>query len=818
MRISLRWLREYVDVHSEAGELARRLTAAGLEVSEVEELGAEWEHIYVGEITSLEPHPQADRLQVARVSRGTEAYTVVTGAPNLRVGAKVPLALPGARVRHPETDELVPVTARVLRGISSEAVLCSERELGYSEDHSGIMLLPEDAPLGAPLREYLGDTLLEVEPTPNRPDWLSVLGVAWEVGALLDKPVRLPAVSYEETGQPIEAETSVEIADPDLCPRYTCTVVRGVRVGPSPVWLQQRLIAAGMRPINNVVDITNYVMLEYGQPLHAFDLDTLRGRRIVVRRARPDERIVTLDGEERALSPEMLVIADAERPVALAGIMGGAETEVTPATQTVLLESASFYPASIRRTSRALGMRTEASIRFEKGLSEELPVQALRRATQLLALYADGRPAPGILDVYPARQPRAAVALRPERVNRFLGAELSAETMRSVLSRLGFRVEDTGATLQVEVPFWRSDIEGEADLIEEIARVIGYDALPEELLARQLPALEEEGLWAFKEELRDRMAALGFQETITYTLISRRDLALVARGTTAQDETSRPTLAGAGGQDQLRVVNPLSPEQEYLRPSLRVGVLRTLEANQRREPDAELRLFELGRVYRPRPEGEQSGAAVLPEEREMLVAVLSGPRGGRSWYGGRERLDFYDAKGSVEALLEGLGLAAHFEPAADPLLSPGRTARIVVGERLVGWIGELHPLVAEELDLTAHPVLLWELDVEALAALPGRKVYRPVPRYPAVIQDISLLVPRSVAAAQVEALLRQHPLVTGVTLFDVYSGDPVPSGYVSLAYTISFQSPERTLTEEEVNRARTELVQRLDRELGVRLR
>ena len=794
MRVSLRWLRDYVQTDMAPDELARRLTEAGLEVSDIEEMGRDWDGIFVAHVVSVEPHPRADRLLVARAEAGDRRFTLVTGAPNITAGVKVPLAVPGAHVHDPETGEPVTVAQRALRGVTSEAVLCSESELGISDDHTGIMLLPDDAPVGAPLADYLGDTFLDCEVTPNRPDWLSMLGIAWEVGAVSGQRVNPPDISYPEAGRPIADEVSVEIADPDLGLRYAAALVRGVTVAPSPYWLQQRLLAAGMRPINNVVDVTNYVMLEYGQPLHAFDVSTLRGRRIIVRRARQGEVMRSLDGMERQLTTDALVIADAERAVAIAGVMGGVDTEVTPLSRDILLESAAFLGASIRRTARRLGLRTEASLRFERNLSPELPIPALCRAAQLLAMLAGGAVAPGLIDVYPARRPIVSLSLTSEATRQLLGVEIPLQRTATTLANLGFVVQMQRESVQVTVPFWRSDIAEQADLIEEVARIEGYSGLPESLAVGRLSGLPAGDLWSFKDRLRDLLAAAGLQEVITYSLVSHRE---------AEE--------GLGESALLRTVNPLSPDREYLRTSLRPGVFRVLASNQRRDPDEGLRLFELGRVYRP-----QEGP--LPQEREMAVGVLSGPRAARSWPRDASPLDFYDAKGALEALAAGLGVAFDLTVQEGPGLRPGRAARLSVGAIEVGWLGELHPRAAEEHDLTQYPAVLLELDVEALASIHTSVRVKPLPRYPGASRDLAVVVDDAGPSAEIEALLRQGPLVADVGLFDVYTGPPVPPGKRSLAYRLLFQAPDRTLTDEEVEAARAELVDRLHISLGAILR
>ncbi|MDY6907869.1 MAG: phenylalanine--tRNA ligase subunit beta [Chloroflexota bacterium] len=795
MKAPIRWLKEYVDIELPPKRLAERLTMAGIEAEAVAVAGG-WEGVVVGLVVALEPHPGADRLRLATVDIGGERLTSVCGAPNVAVGQKVPFAAIGARLIDPESGELVKLRRSKIRGVASEGMVCSERELGVSEDHQGIMVLPGDAPVGMPLDEYLGDTVLHLDVTPNRPDCLSVVGIAREVAALTGKEVRLPQVRYEEEGGDIRGQASVEILDSDLCPRYCASLVTGVRIGPSPQWMQRRLFSCGMRPINNVVDVTNYVMLELGQPLHAFDCERLARSSIIVRRGREGEVMTSLDGVERVLSPDMLVIADAEGAVAIAGVMGGAESEVTEQTQSVLIESANFDPVSLRRTAAGLKMRSEASLRFEKGLSPELPLPALTRATQLMAQLTGGKIARGIIDVYPGAAPPRQIALTAEKARRVLGVDVGAEQMAAVLRSLGYGCEGGGAgALSVTVPYWRTDVRLAEDLVEDVARIIGYDELPTTIPGGALPRWEPDPMSQLKGRLRDCLAGFGLQEVVCYSLTSASAMEKALPGT--------PLAA-------LKVANPLSVEQECLRVTLRAGLLQTLSANEKHE-EGGLRLFELGTVFEPRGDD-------LPDEHPMLAAVMGGPRWEMSWHGDGGDIDLFDAKGVLEALFERLGVEARFEPVGDLALRPGTAALVTVGGEAVGIIGELHPRVAEDFAIQ-RATHLFELDVERLLphTLKPRR-YRPVARFPATRRDIAVVVDVEQPSAEVERILKGSPLVVQATLFDIYSGEQVPPGKKSLAYRLLYQSPERTLTDGEVNQEQGRIVERLHRELGATLR
>jgi len=804
MKVSLNWLRDYVDITIGALELGDKLTAAGLELTGIQRVGDNWDKVVIGEVTAVSPHPNADRLTLVTVDISTEQSTVVCGAPNVNVGQRVPFACVGARLIDGHTGELVPLKPAKIRGVVSEGMVCSEKELGLSDDHDSILVLSPGAPIGVPLCNYLGDTVLDFDITPNRPDCLSVTGIAREVAALTGAPLRLPAADYAEAEDAIDSLVSVGISAPDLCPRYCASLITGIKVGRSPGWLQQRLAASGMRPINNVVDVTNYVMLEYGQPLHAFDFDRLRGRQIIVRRAMHGEVITTIDGVERRLDPDILVIADREEAIAVAGIMGSGASEVMGGTQAVLLESANFDRVAIRHGCDRLQVRSEASLRFDKGLNSGLPPVPLLRATQMLLEIAGGTAARGVIDAYPGKSQSEPVLLSAREVERLSGLKVGIGRMRKVLTSLGFecREGNSGSQVSVAVPYWRSDIRCPADLVEEIVRIIGYESVPATRLSAQLPRQQSRTSPAslridLREKLRGVLAGLGFQEILAYPLVSLEKIQKLS----PKRELKTPSL---------KVANPMSKEQEYLRISLRGGLLATLARNQKHE-SAGIRLFEIGKVFLP--QGKD-----LPEEREMLCAVLSGSRTEPYWHSHSEPMDFFDAKGVVENAVARCGIEASFGVSEDETLFPGRGADVLVGDDSIGVIGELHPEVAQAFDLS-DSVYLIELDLEKLLSLSaGTRRYRPVSRFPGVTRDIALAVDEQVSYHAVESIIRGFPLVTEVTLFDLYRGEQLPSGRKSFAIRIIYQSPSRTLTDEEVDRTQEQMLGRLQRELGAALR
>jgi len=798
MRVPLSWLSEYVDITIQPEELAQRLTDAGLEVADIVRTG-DWQNVFVGQVVELRPHPNADRLTLATVDLGGERQTVVCGAPNVAVGQKVAFAREGAVLVDPRTRQPAPLRRAVIRGVESAGMICSELELGLSDDHTGIMVLPEDAPVGVPLSSYLGETVLELEIRPNRPDALSVLGIAREVAALTGVQVREPPSEYEEHGPPVRSLASVVVEAPDLCPRYVAAVVQGVRIGPSPSWMQRRLEAAGLRPINNVVDITNYVMLEMGQPLHAFDWEKLARRRVVVRRAREGETLVLLDGTEARLQPDMLVIADAERPVALAGVMGGANSEVSESTTTVLLESANFLCPSIRRTAQALKARTEASLRFEKGLSPYLPLYAARRAVRLMVELCGGTAARGLIDVFPARERQASIYLTQERLRRVLGMDVSREEVEQTLAALGFRCRwRRPATYVVTPPYWRTDVRIPDDVAEEVARVVGYERIPAVLRAPSLPPAEADPMRELRERVRDALAQAGMQEVITYPLSDRETLARVL---STEEFASHPPL---------RVANPMSRELEYLRTTLRAGLLRSLARNLRSRPGL-VALFEVGRVFLSRTDD-------LPHEVEMAAGIVAGPKPDRWGLPRAEPADFFDAKAFLETALAILGVQAEFLPARHAVFLPGSTAEVRVEGKAVGLLGQLHPAVALAFEVEGD-AFLFELDLERLSPhVPAGRRYRPISRFPPVRDDLAVVVDADAPVAAVRQLIVASPLGAPAQLFLLFLGPPVPEGKKSLAFAVTYQALDRTPSDEEVARERRRIVARLERELGASLR
>jgi len=806
MLIPLSWLNRYVPVDMPAQELAHRLTMAGLEIDEVREVGADWgrDKVFVGHVTAVDRHPNADRLTVPTVDLGGETVQVVCGGPNLAAGQKIAFAFAGAMLYSTKTGKTQALKKSKIRGVESAGMVCSEVELGLGDDHAGIMVLPEDAPVGTPLVDYLGDAVLDADVTPNRPDCLSMLGVAHEVAALTGATVTEPDATYLEDGDPIEQDVRIEITDPDLCSRYGASLIRGVKVGPSPDWLKDALAAVGMRPINNIVDVTNYVMLEYGQPLHAFDYDTIGDATVIIRAAQPGERFTTLDEEERKLEPPMLTIADSQDAIALAGVMGGQNTEVGDSTVNVLIESANFDANNTRNTATGLGMRTEASYRFERGIRQDLVPRALRRATALMLELAGGVAAKGIVDVFPVVKTPPTLTIGPEHFRRVLGAEINTDTIDRVLSSLGFETTRNGDSLEVQCPYWRADITIAEDLIEEVARIVGYDDVPATLMSTEIPHHEPRIEREIREQVRDALVAAGMQETISYSATSAEALQKVEVPTQEPDAP-------------LRLANPMSAELSHMRTTLRSGVLQTLAFNRRMSRGEGLRLFEIGPVYLPKEEAKERE---LPDEKEMLVGVLSGPRSDASWLVPEGDMDFFDAKGVIEAIFSHIGLSEEYRADDDPILLSGKTARVFCENKAIGTIGEVHPRVLARFDLDDTGVTLFEIDLEAVYAAAGRVSvqYAPISRYPEAEQDIALLVDADVPASRIQTIINRHRLVKKSAPFDLYAGEGVPAGKRSIAFRVTFQSDRSTLTGDLVDKARGDIMRQLEREFDATLR
>ncbi|MBI2895152.1 MAG: phenylalanine--tRNA ligase subunit beta [Deltaproteobacteria bacterium] len=799
MRISANWLRSLTQIDVPVDELAERLTRAGVEVEAVERVGEGLDRIVVGAVKSCRPHPERDKLVIVEVDDGTATRTVVCGAPNVpRPPGRVALALEGARVPRRGLPGVVGdlvVARRRFAGIESDGMICSEAELGIGPDAEGILVLddgagkpptqdPSLAP-GQPLAQalHLVDHILVLGLTPNRGDCLGHTGVAREVSALFGRPWVPPEPSAPQRAdvRRIDEVVSVAVEDAERCPRYAAAAVVSLTIAPSPFWLRYRLFTLGIRPISNVVDVTNLVLLEFGQPLHAFDLDRLAGPRIVVRRARPAETMQTLDGIGRQLTDDDLLICDAQGPVAIAGVMGGAGSEIGPSTKRVLIECAHFEPRGILRTARRLGLHTDSSHRFERGVDPNGVPLALAHAASLMTWLGEGAALPGLIDVYPRPIAPRTLRLRPGRLSKVLGSPVDSTQAASILERLGCTVASRGDDLDVTVPTSRSDISREIDLVEEVARVRGYEAIPTRYPSiRTGPPTPR--AYPFRQRARHTLAALGLDEAVSYSFVSPRDL----------EAFRLPPVA-------LPLSNPLSEERSVMRTSLLPGLCRAV-ARARRVREERVRLFEVGRVFLG---WEKPGAATPAREKLWAALVMAGPRD--AYLERAAEVDFFDAKGlAIELCRDLTGVAPSIRLCSEvdrlPWLHPRSACVIEAAQKVVGRVGELHPDVIESLDL-GGPVAVVEADLDALRTVRGERRFAPLPRFPAVSRDVALLVDESVRAADITRVVgaSSGELLESIELFDVYRGEQIPPGKKSLALSIRYRAADRTLTDAEVD-------------------
>jgi phenylalanyl-tRNA synthetase beta chain len=832
MRVPVRWLADYVSHPWTTDELGHRLTMSGLKVEAIERPGELWGDVFIGQVTQLEPHPTSKKaLHIAHVHYGDGMVTVVTGAQNLYVGAKAPIVVEGGTIPFGPNGEPLKIEPRQMAGYTSQGMLCSARELGLGEDHSGILILPEDAPIGQPLASFLGEDVLDIETVSNRPDTLSMIGVAREVAGLVPSEVSLPDLHRlpNNIERLEKASIEVEIADPDLCLRYSALRVDGVVAVQSPDWLIERLESAGMRPINLLVDLTNYVMHEYGQPMHAFDASKLRGGKIVVRRAHEGEVLRTLDGVDRPLPPECLVIADGDRAVAIAGVMGGENSEISSDTFSLILESANFSAPSVRKTAQRLGLRTDASSRFEKGLPPESTVPALERYVQLLGeITGDPIKIARVSDAWPEKPEPRTVTLPARDLRRLLGIDVPIERAGEILGRLGFEVELDGDQLTVGVPFWRRvDIERSADLVEEVGRIVGFDEIPSTLPFRTLQPPAPSPGWQWEGRVRSRLLACGLNEAVTHTLTAP---ALMARMALETGDLSTPdpnvwrrlvpdplavTEAGAS-VEPVRLLNPASTDRQVMRVTLVPSLLDIVGKNLKHDQER-VAFFEVARTFFPR------GNDALAFEPRTLGIAASGLRRPRTWADAEPGpFTYFDIKGIVEAVLDEMQIEDwEVEPGDHPGLHPGRSATLHVAGKRAGYLGELHPEVALRFEIEERPTIVAEINLDALSERASTThVFKPLPRFPSAHRDIAVTVDRDLAAAVLAKVVERTggEILESARIFDVYQGPSLPDEKKSVAVELSLRSPERTLTQEEVDAAVKRIVDALSAEFGADLR
>ncbi|MEQ8202367.1 MAG: phenylalanine--tRNA ligase subunit beta [Smithellaceae bacterium] len=801
MLVSLKWLKDYVDVEMTPTELADALTMAGLEVDEIKQIKPAFTGVVCAEILSVKPHPSADKLSLCAVTDSIQTYPIVCGAKNIKAGDIVPLAKVGATIPGGYT-----IKSTVLRGEKSDGMLCSEEELEVGDDNTGIMQLPPGTALGKPLEEILdlGDTVLDVSITPNRADCLSMIGIAREVAAITGKKIKMPVGEVYESAEDINSITSVKIIDSDLCPRYTARMIKDVEIGPSPVWMKTRLEAVGLRSINNVVDVTNFVMLEMGQPLHSFDFRFLEEGRIVVRKSVQDEEFVSLDGKARKLEADTLLICDGVKPVAIGGIMGGLNSEVKDDTRIVFLESAYFNPSSIRRSARRLAMPTDAAFRFERGIDPEGVLAALNRAARLISDLSGGKVCKNYIDEYPAKVPAAAnIPLALNRVNAVIGTAIEGSEVIRILQSIGMEVKESEpGKYSVTPATYRVDITREIDLIEEVARLYGYDRVPvtlPDVAVTEMAAIPRLDL---EERIRTVLTGNGYNEVINYSFISPQSVDYL--GLTENDERRR----------LVHIKNPLVEDQAVMRTTMIFALLDSLKKNAN-NGCFNLKLFEMGRIFL------SGGAGKLPAERNVLAGLLSGTIGEDLW-NYRLNVDFYDVKGCLDNLFSDLkiGYCRYVAENPEPFLHPGKSANIYLKDSKVGYLGEVHPDVKDRMDLKVNSYV-FEINLDMLVShIAGEVTYKEISKYPAVARDVAFVVDSGVQADyMLDIVLRQkEDLLENVGIFDIYAGKGLPDGTKSLGLRFSYRSPDKTLTDLEVNNVHERIVRKTIELTGARVR
>lgn len=802
MKVSLKWLSEYVDLKATDAELAHALTMAGLEVEEIVTKGNIPDGIVVGKILERNPHPNADKLSVCKVDSGKEIIQIVCGAPNCDAGKTIPLATLGTVFKDPAGGKDFVINKCKLRGVESFGMMCSARELGLSNEHEGLMILTDSLPAGKPLGEFIEkDTVYTVEITPNRPDWLSHYGVARDISALCGGALRFPESKLPSVRETDEFKGLVEVKDSTLCPRYTARIIRGVTVRESPEWMKKRLESVGIRPINNIVDITNFVMMEMGQPLHAFDRSFLKDGRIIVRRAADAEKIVALDGKTYELNKDMLVIADAEKPVAIAGVMGGEHSGVLPSTVEVLLESAYFLPASIRATSRKLGLSSDSSYRFERGVDPDMVIKASDRATALILELAGGQLVSGLIDVAVPAPSKPQIKCRFARIRSLLGMDVTNDRIVTILTSLGFEVTDktTDSCIVIVPSFRASDVKEEADISEEIARIHGLDKLPA-IAVRSVKAAEfKEDAYSAFEKLRNAFVAAGLYECVNTSMI---------------DEKSALQDLIFEKDDLLGMSNPISLDLAIMRPSILPGILATVKRNISRK-NIDIAIFEMGRVFCKNPKK-------FPEERDECVIALTGRKNPERFSGERAVLyDFYDLKGVVESVLESRRLEKFsFVAEDDKRFVCGVCAALYIDGKKTGVIGQIDDALTKGMRLQT-PLYAAILQIDGLMTAKEKSLlYVPISQFPSTTRDVAFLAPSDMEHKTVIDFINKADVknLVSVEIFDLFEDKSLGAGKKSMAYSLTFRSQERTLTDDEVNEAHEKLRAKLASGLGVELR
>ena len=810
MQVSIKWLKDYIDFTETPEQLADKLTMAGIPVENVVDPGEGLEKVVTGRIEKLEPHQNSDHLQICTMNVGlAENIIIVTGAQNVAEGQVVPVAMVGAHLPNG-----MKISKGKLRGVASNGMLCSAQELKLDleklpeEQKTGIFILPSDTPVGIPAKDVLGlnDVVLEFELTANRADCFSVFGLVREIAAITGNKPHFPEIKVnEDDNTKLNDIFSVEIADPDLCSRFSTRMLKNVKIGPSPEWMQQRLEGAGIRSINNVVDVTNFVMIELGHPMHAYDYDKITGKKLIARHAIEGEELHTLDDTSRKAKGEMLVIADSEKAAGLAGIMGGFETEITDTTNTVVLESADFYGPCIRRTARACGLSSEASGRFERGVDSETTIKALDRAAQLLQEMGACTVCEGIVDVYPNPKQANYVTFTPEQINNHLGTNIAKDVMLNIITSVGFDVtKDENDEITVKVPSWRNDVTCMADISEEIARLHGFDKIKSTLPNGVSMQGTQSAKQTFIDKVKASLSSQGLYETISFALTNEETFNKL---NIPQDSPLRKAVP---------IMNPLSDEYPLVRTTLLSSIFDNLARNLARKND-DVALFEVGSVFFPKA----LPVTELPDEVVKIAGAITGRRNAQGWNQANDMVDFYDAKGIIEELLANLRVTRYtVEAGTHYAMHPGKTALFKKGRDVIATVGEVHPAVLSAYGIT-KPVYIFELDATTVMKYMAKDLkYKALPKYPATSRDLAMLVDVDVNAADIEKAMTKAAgqNLTQITLFDVYTGKQVEEGKKSLAFSLTFQSNDKTLTDAEIDPAIEKIVTKLQKDFNANLR
>ena len=810
MLVPFSWLKKYVETNSSPSEIAHLLTMAGVEIDEIKSIGDNLDsNLIIGKVINIKKHPNADRLSIAdtKIDENKE-LSIICGAPNLKKDQLVVVALPGTKLFNPKNNKYQPLKETTIRGVPSSGMICSEIELGIGTDHDGILVLGADAKIGQSAKEYLSDTIFNASITPNRPDCLSILGIAREVAALCNQKIKEPDLKYTEITTSINDLVSIEIKDPDLCSRYAAKLIKGVKIKESPPWLKQYLNKVGHRSINNIVDITNFVMLEYGQPLHAFDFDLIENQTVLIRKSTKGEQIHTLDEETLALDNSMLTISDTKGPIALAGIIGGTRTAVNSKTTSILLEAANFNYTNIRQTRSKLNQNTEASYRFERNLRPELVEKALHRATQLIFELTGAEIHKGVIDVIPKKINKQTISVSTKRIKQVLGTTISKSSIQKTLLSLGFsnnysEKELKGATnLTFTVPYWRSDIKIQEDVIEELARIIGYDSIPTTPLASAIPHHSKDKKLLLVNKLKDVLVGIGMNEILSYPLVSISDLE--ATGSLKQ-------------HSPLKVSNPMNDNLQYLRTDLRSSILKILSENRRFFHTDAIRLFEIGRTYI-----SNTTPTKLPVEKVLLTGVLSGTRLNETWLANSNQFDFFDGKGLIESMFSELKLPIIFKKDKTPITNPGRSVSLMIKNQKIGFLGEVSNSILQFFELHDNQnVIFFELDVDQISALQPEQLntsYISKSRFPTANRDLSFIVNQNIFSQSISEILESNDLVISALPIDIYEGTELPAGKKAITFRVRFQSSTETLKTEKINNIQNLLIEKLASEFDAELR